>query len=345
MRILMIRTGGVGDFILTLPVIQALHRAWPDAHLEILGRPGIAVLGRPFVTAIASIDDRRFARLFSEACLEPSDPGAAYLSSFDLVISFLGGEESDFARKLRSRVPRVFFIPPPASGMKHAAVHFVECLDHIVARLSSPRPPAPGESGHNSIPEIELWSEDLQEGERLLKGVVGETTGQPRIIVHPGSGGRRKNWPPQLFAQTIRLLVESQFPVILLQGEADEATVREVIRHLGHLVGDRVLFAGHSAGDSVRTGDSVHVLKDTSLARVAGAIACSHLVIGNDSGISHLAAAVGTPLVCLFGPTDPAVWRPRGRTVRVLTFSEATPAQVYAEGMKLLGRLKRTSPD
>jgi ADP-heptose:LPS heptosyltransferase len=106
--------------------------------------------------------------------------------------------------------------------------------------------------------------------------------------------------------------------VILLEGEADESAVREVLDHL--------------------KPDQVPVMKDASLVQVAGAIACSQLVVGNDSGISHLAAAIRTPLVCLFGPTDPTVWRPLGAVVRVLTFAEAAPERVYEEGIRLARR-------
>ena len=314
-RILVIRTGGVGDFILSLPLMRALAATWPDAELEILGRPAIAALARPHVTLVTSIDDRRFARLFSGGSLDASDPARAYLSSFDLVVSFLGIPKSDFGRNLRAVVPRTLFIPPPTPGAKHAAIHFLESLGPpIVAGLGARRLPdsLEREPGHN-VPRIDISAEDQEGGKLLLQRLLGQDDGA--IIVHPGSGGRDKNWPPQLFAQTVRLWSESGHSTILLQGEADGEAVRQVLDDLGQ--------------------DAVPVLKDASLVQVAGAIACSRLVVGNDSGISHLAAAVGTPLICLFGPTDPTVWRPLGAAVRVLTFAEATPERVCEEGIRL----------
>ncbi len=318
-RVLIIRTGGLGDFILSLPVLAALGAVWPDAELEILGRPSIAALARPCVTRITSIDDRRFARLFTDTPFDAADPAAAYLSSFDLVVSFLGVPESNFGKKLRSLVPRTVFVSAPPSGAKHAAVHFLNC---IVAGPSRVRLPGSGKRGQdksvpgNAIPRLYVSTEDRQEGERLLTRLLGPAATKPIIVVHPGSGSRHKNWPAELFAQTVRLFRRSGFAVILLQGEADVKAVGEVLAHL--------------------EGSEAPVLSDASLIQVAGVIACSRLVVGNDSGISHLAAAIGTPLVCLFGPTNPTVWRPQGAAVQVLTFEEARPERVYSEGMKLL---------
>jgi hypothetical protein len=66
MRILFIRSGGLGDFILSLPVLGALRHTWPNAHIEILGKPAIAPpgLGPGYADAVTSIDGARFARLF-----------------------------------------------------------------------------------------------------------------------------------------------------------------------------------------------------------------------------------------------------------------------------------------
>jgi len=302
-RILLIRTGGLGDFILCLPVIHALASTWPDAELEILGRPTIAALAESQVARITSIDDRRFSRLFTDTPLDASDAAATFLSSFDLVVSFLGVPESDFGRQLQLLVPKTLFIPAPPSGTRHAAIHFLQSLTPL------------GIAATDAVPRIDLSAEVREQGRQLLERPVSAVEDNPPIIVHPGSGGRPKNWRPDLFAQTIRLFRRSRHPVVLLQGEADERPVREVLGHLE------------------ATGP---VLKDAPILQIAGAIACSRLVVGNDSGISHLAAAVGTPLVCLFGPTEPAVWGPLGPKVRVVTFAEATPEGVYEEGIRLM---------
>jgi ADP-heptose:LPS heptosyltransferase len=97
-----------------------------------------------------------------------------------------------------------------------------------------------------------------------------------RVIVHPGSGSPRKNWPLARFQELARRLQA-------------EWAVRE---------------------------DGSPVIED--LYQLACWLKSATVYIGNDSGITHLASAVGAPVVALFGPTDPAVWRPRGEQVEVV---------------------------
>jgi hypothetical protein len=103
-------------------------------------------------------------------------------------------------------------------------------------------------------------------------------------VIHPFSGSMKKNWPLDKFKSLARQL-ERSMPIRWCRGQEDPA-----------LEG------------AVRIGD---------LYELACWLARARLYIGNDSGITHLAAAVGTPVLALFGPTDPAVWGPRGRHVRI----------------------------
>jgi heptosyltransferase-3 len=104
-----------------------------------------------------------------------------------------------------------------------------------------------------------------------------------RVILHPGSGGRAKIWPR--FAELARALPAAA----ILLGPCE---------------------------NPLNTGNAV--LENLSLADVAEQLRNCRVFIGNDSGITHIAAYWGTPTVALFGPTDPAVWGPLGRRVRVL---------------------------
>jgi heptosyltransferase-3 len=102
------------------------------------------------------------------------------------------------------------------------------------------------------------------------------------VAIHPFSGSAKKNWPLEKFRAVSRSLPK---PVQFCAGPEDELENAVRISNLY---------------------DLAHWLSEADL------------YIGNDSGISHLAAAVGTPVFALFGPTDPAVWAPRGKNVRVL---------------------------
>jgi heptosyltransferase III len=103
-------------------------------------------------------------------------------------------------------------------------------------------------------------------------------------VIHPFSGSARKNWPMENFRELARQL-ESEMPVHWCAGPDDPPLE-----------------------------SAVHI---DDLYELARWLAQARLFVGNDSGITHLAAAVGTPVLALFGPTDPAVWAPRGPHVQV----------------------------
>ncbi|QOY85726.1 glycosyltransferase family 9 protein [Paludibaculum fermentans] len=118
-------------------------------------------------------------------------------------------------------------------------------------------------------------------------------------VIHPFSGGRSKNWPLARFQEVARRL---PLPVNWCAGP--EETLDEAIRF-------------------------------NDLGALARWLATASLYIGNDSGISHLAAACGVPVVAVFGPTDPAIWAPRGRHVCVAAW-DWPPERVAAEASALL---------
>lgn len=103
-------------------------------------------------------------------------------------------------------------------------------------------------------------------------------------VIHPFSGSPRKNWPLEKFRELARQL-EAETPVYWCAGPADPPLEGAV--------------------------------RIDNLYELARWLAGARLYVGNDSGITHLAAAVGTPVLALFGPTDPAVWAPRGPNVQV----------------------------
>ncbi len=115
------------------------------------------------------------------------------------------------------------------------------------------------------------------------------------VILHPGSGSPKKNWPHFM----------------------------DLANHLAAAV-----FLLGPAESDYHTGRFPR-LENLSLREVAGVLASSRLYVGNDSGITHLAAYLGVPTIALFGPTDPAVWGPIGRRAQVLV--NATLADVTSE--------------
>lgn len=125
------------------------------------------------------------------------------------------------------------------------------------------------------------------------------TSHRDRVAVHPGSGSERKNWPEPRWAEFLdRLSGTTSRPVLIVGGEAEGDRLERLARRLP---------AGR-----------VEVMASRPLEEVAGGLADCAAFVGHDSGLSHLAAALGLPTLVLWGPTAAAVWAPRGPRVVVL---------------------------
>lgn len=118
--------------------------------------------------------------------------------------------------------------------------------------------------------------------------------GEGFLALHPGSGSVRKNWRAERFAELAESLAAGR-KILVVEGPADEAAVAPLRERPGAVI---------ARGLPLRT--------------LGALLARASLYVGNDSGVSHLAAAWGAPTMALFGPTDPAVWAPLGPRVRVL---------------------------
>jgi ADP-heptose:LPS heptosyltransferase len=116
------------------------------------------------------------------------------------------------------------------------------------------------------------------------------------LAVHPGSGSRRKNCPAERLAATIeQVTVALDLVPVLVVGPADAEPATSVLRAL-----------------AARSEPQPLVVQDLDLFQLAALLGRSTLYVGNDSGVTHLAAAVGARVVAAFGPTDPRRWAPRG---------------------------------
>lgn len=182
---------------------------------------------------------------------------------------------------------------PPERACLAAAL---ACLA-LVVTVADPRPPGGGRhaadhlfdpvrGGATSatatpVPRLEPW---------------GGGGPRDRVVVHPGSGGTAKCWPAPRFAAVIGWLLQ-RHPVTILWGPAEEERAAETEPHLP---------------------TDVPRLRPASPLQLARELASARLFVGNDSGPGHLAAAVGTPTVSIFGPTDPVVWRPLGPRARIV---------------------------
>jgi heptosyltransferase III len=284
-RILVIRGGAIGDFILTLPGLKALRDARPHAHIEILGYEHIALLAekRFYAQAVRSIEYALLARFFARNSDLPAEL-ADYFASFDLVVSYLYDPDRIFETNLR-RCGVENLICGPAKVVENAG--------RAAQQLARPIE----EMGINVVDfaaRIFPSKEDREFARAFLASVP-----QPIVSIHPGSGSDQKNWPLEnwidLFSSNRGLGdVEG---LLVISGEADKAQTEQLEREWKNR--------------------DVRFARNLPLPQLAAVLERS-IFVGHDSGISHLAAAAGANCILLFGPTDPDVWAPANDNLQIL---------------------------
>ncbi|MGA4580067.1 glycosyltransferase family 9 protein [Limisphaera sp. VF-2] len=292
-KILVIRGGAIGDFILTLPAIAALRQHFPRAHLEILGYPHIAqlALAGGCVDAVRPIEARALAGFFARNG-ELSEELRDYFSEFDLIISYLYDPDQIFQSNVRRCTPAQFIAgphrPDEAAGV-HATRVFLRPLERLAIFDADP------------VPRLRLPPDP--------EGPTGW------LALHPGSGSERKNWPEARWADLFRRLLEvPERRFLLVGGEAE---------------GGRLQHLAAAAPPSRR-----QVCQSLPLAQLARRLQSCRGFVGHDSGITHLAAAVGLPVVALWADTSEAVWRPQGERVRLIRWPKGLRALPVEEVQK-----------
>ena len=284
-RILVIRGGAIGDFILTLPALRALREAYPAAHLEILGYKHIVALAenRGYAQAVRSIEYGPLASFFAKNSELPSDL-ANYFASFDLIVSYLYDPDRIFETNLRRcGVEDIVLGPGKLGNSEPAAAQLARPLAEL------------GIEVRDFAAKIFISPQDRQVAAEFLRDCA-----RPIVALHPGSGSDRKNWPLPNWVQLGNTLLESDnFPgsLLVVSGEADECDVGQL----------------EATWKSAR----VTFAKNLPLPQL-GAVLEQTIFVGHDSGISHVAAAAGANCILLFGPTDPAIWAPRNEKVRAI---------------------------
>ena len=289
-----IRGGALGDVLLGIPAWRALRDASAGAPLVVSVPGAVAALvqaaltddpTRP-VTVIGSDDPAvAWTHGSDQAQVSHDIPDWA---AVDVAVTWTRGHRDVAHRLLGAGVGRVVAadpFPPAESGL-----HAADWLSATLEQVGIAVPHGWDEAPWLRVPEPQSVGR-------------AESGSRPVAVVHPGSGSRRKWWPTDRWRATIDALVTAGWAVRVLEGDADGAAVAAI-------------FAGASVPDA--WSGVVTVVRGERLGAVAARLAGASAVIANDSGIAHLAAGLGAPVVAVFGPTDPATWRPRGPRVVVV---------------------------
>ena len=292
-RILAIRGGAMGDFLLTLPALRLLRETFSHCHLEILGYRHIAELaiyggpseGTTYADATRNIEAAPMAGFFARAG-DLDQSWCEYFASFQQVVSWLFDPDGIFeANVRRAGVKHYISAYAKISDENHASVQWAEGLQKMALYLE--------DGASRLVPTAEM----LRLGDEWLRGHrVG--AGEAFVAIHPGSGSAKKNWPVERWLDLARMLIAEGQRVIVFGGEADQEILAAIEREF--------------------LNGTVDFARDLPLPIVASVLARARRYFGHDTGVTHIAAALGIPATVLFGPTDPSVWAPRGENVRVV---------------------------
>ena len=312
-QLLIIRPGAIGDTLLTMPLLQTMRRFCPGLSIHFVGNPLVLPLLHAcnLIEESSNYDDAQWSYLFIPPSASPRRASQAYerlqqeLQQCDAVIAWLRDETGAVADNLhRQRIPHsIIAASRPAA---HNQQHITNYLAHTLAQ---DWPAWNGWSAQTT------WQPPTRYSWQPL-APRHAAHNQPTIAIHPGSGSAQKCWPVSAFAQLIRMLWQRQVRVLLLGGPADE----ERIQQLQHLL------ARPLAPSFLR------LVLSSPLPYITQELQRCQGYIGNDTGITHLAALLGLPTIALFGPSDPITWHPIGPRVTLLhepTLADLSPLTVY----------------
>jgi ADP-heptose:LPS heptosyltransferase len=287
-RVLVIFPGALGDLMCVMPALSAISRRHPDASIELMARfeLGRLLAGRSVVARAHSIDTREVGELFAD---ETSGDVRRFFGDFDRIYSFFASDDARFRERLAAATDaEVSFHRFRPAGEGHVSEGYLKSI---------------GESALLLDARIEPTADDLAAAARVLRESKCEISNF--IVIFPGSGSPAKNWPADRFAA---LALESG----ILRSADSALNDTEAGQNDQRYSCVVILGPAESSIEPVFREAGVPVLKDLDLPTVAAIASIASAFVANDSGVAHLAAAVGASGVVIFGPTDPVRWRPIG---------------------------------
>ena len=286
MEILLLHPGGLGDIILSLPAIDLLRMKYPAARFTIAANLDHAppVLGSRVERAV-SLSSLPLHNLYSDNALSWQDVG--FWKSYDQIISWTGSGDAGFVRRMKEIHPHALIASwrPGPRETRHVAQIFIDSLGPEIA------------AGVRAVPSrIRL---DFKQAGQGLQWLSAHNWKHRFALLHPGAGSAGKRWPLDRFIRLAgQLALREKRKFLIIEGPAESGIAARM--------------AGELPQDAVMPSASLPL--DTLAAVMAGA----EFFVGNDSGIAHLAAALGIPSIVIFGPTLPQHWAPLGPQVTVL---------------------------
>jgi predicted lipopolysaccharide heptosyltransferase III len=297
-KVLVVRLRSIGDTVLATPSLFALKRFLPNAQVDILVEDWVAPVldNHPHVDNVIALERGGFmtrARVAREL----------RAANYDVVYNLHGGTTATFLTRATGARHRVGFksyqygqlhnhqAPSPLLLWQQQKTHSVEQQLALLGWTGVPVTDRPRTS-------LGISPKAAETVERLL--VEAELSGQNFALIHPAAAFATKQWAAEKFARVVEFLAERGISSVAIAAPNEQALLEQL-----------------------RSQTSVNVVTFAlSLPEVTALAARSRLFVGNDSGIAHIAAAVGTPSVVVFGSSNIAHWRPWNSGPAEVVFEE-----------------------
>jgi heptosyltransferase-3 len=280
LRVLIIRAGALGDTLMLMPAISRLRK---KAEIILAGRyPGIDFL-RPYVDQCVDLESSGWHGLF----MERAGHTGPSITMPDHVVAFLSDPEGNVLKSLKAWFAHasinIFPVFPPEDNKIHIALHMAQSIK------AAGIPMEPGRCIEDSL-------------KTPLMADRHSFSGDDGIVLHPGSGSRDKNYPPEFWIEILKRL-KDRYPdrskrIIVLLGPAEEGLLsffREAVNQMDARL--------------------INCPERNALIDILGQ---ASLYIGHDSGVTHLAAMMGAPVIAIFRKSLPEQWRPLGPAVKII---------------------------
>ncbi|HEU5230858.1 MAG TPA: glycosyltransferase family 9 protein [Ktedonobacteraceae bacterium] len=285
-KVALLRASRIGDFLCATPAFRALRLALPDADITLITLPMLREIAQrlPYLDRLVEFPG------YPGIAEQLFDAGHAiqflremHAEQFDLAIQMQGtGVNSNpFMLLLGARRTVGFVRPGEGAGLLDAALpypkhlHEVHCVLALATFLGIPQ------QGEQIV--FPLHAEDLRQAECLLKGAE-----PPLIGLHPSARDEARKWSLNRFAATGSLLLRRHGGTVIVVGEAQD-------REQGATIAQRI------------DGPCLNLMGQTSLLTLGGVLSRLAVLLTNDSGPAHIAYALGTPTVTIFGASSPAL--------------------------------------
>ncbi len=281
LKILIIRAGALGDTLMLMPAIKGLGK---DSDITLAGRrPGIDFLC-PYVNRCIDMETSGWHRLF----MEETDSSSFPFPSPDHVVAFLNDPDCRLRGRLKALFPEssvnMFPVFPAEDDKSHIALYMAKAIQGAGLPIDGNR----------------VFEESLEFP--IMRPVPYVARENGLIVIHPGSGSRRKNYPPTFWLQLINEIrkIQDDNPgrILLLMGPA-EVEILPVFR-------DNLYERNITIKFLPEKEELISILGNTAV------------YIGHDSGITHIAAMLGIHVIALFKESSIERWRPIGPNVRIL---------------------------